>query len=62
MPQPRCTAAQPKLFRTSTSSGTKEVKTMLTKNIRVFSLVMALVALAAFLGKVKIGIAGFYGG
>jgi hypothetical protein len=38
---------------------------MLTKNIRVFSVVMTLVALAAFLGKLKLGVispAGFYGG
>jgi hypothetical protein len=35
---------------------------MLTKNIRVFSVVMTLVALAALLGRVKLGICGFYGG
>jgi hypothetical protein len=38
---------------------------MLTKNIRVFSVMMALVALAALLGRVKLGVivpAGFYGG
>jgi hypothetical protein len=38
---------------------------MLTKNIRVFSVVMTLVALAALLGRLKFGgivPAGFYGG
>jgi hypothetical protein len=35
---------------------------MLTKNIRVFSVVMTLVAFAALFGRIKLGIAGFYGG